>query len=80
MIDAYSVMMSLLFVVIFIAVHITFKNIRQVCLISCKLLTTLYLWSCLWIITHLDSLPIWKTSLTDSAWKLYNITTEKYSL
>lgn len=80
MLDAYTIMMILAFVSIFIVVHIMFKNIRQICFISCKFLTTFYLWSCLWVITHLDSLPMWKTSFKDSVWELYNMTTERYSL
>ena len=80
MLDAYTIMMALAFVCIFIVVHIMFKNIRQICFWSCKIITTLYLWMCLWVITHLDSLPLWKTSFTDSVWELYNMTAEKYSL
>ena len=50
-------MMTLAFISIFIVVHVMVKNIRQICFMSCKLITTLYLWMCLWVITHLDSLP-----------------------
>jgi predicted tellurium resistance membrane protein TerC len=79
-----TLMMALAFVVIFIGVHIAFQNVRQICLMSCKLLTAIYLWGCLWIVLNLDALPVWKLSLTESltesVWTLYNITTEKYSL
>lgn len=80
MLDAYTIMMILAFISIFIVVHVMFKNIRQICFMSCKLITTLYLWMCLWVITHLDSLPMWKISLKDSVWELYNMTAERYSL
>lgn len=80
MIDAYTVMMTLAFVAIFIAVHLAFQNIRQICLVTCKVVTALYMWICLWIVTQLHALPEWKEALSESVWELYNITSEKISL
>jgi len=41
---------------------------------TCKFLTTVYLWSLLWIATQLHRLPEWQANLSDSVWKLVNMT------
>jgi hypothetical protein len=62
------------FIVIFIFVQIVFKNIRQLTLISCKLLTTTYIWGVLWVLLQLHQLPEWQQELSDSVWTLVNMT------
>ena len=62
------------FVVTFIFVHIVFKNIRQLLLIGCKLITTTYIWGVIWIMTQLHRLPEWQQELADSVWTLVNMT------
>jgi len=73
----YDIAMLLAGIVIFIVIHYTFKNIRDVCFWSCKILTTLYLWSLLWIATQLHHMPEWKASFTDSIWTLVNMTSQE---
>lgn len=70
----YEVTMVLVFVAIFCVVHVIFKNIKQICLWSCKLCTTIMLWSFIWIATQLQHLPQWKENLNDSIWTLVNLT------
>ena len=62
------------FIVIFIFVQIVFKNIRQLTLISCKLLTTTYIWGVIWVLLQLHQLPEWQQELSDSVWTLVNMT------
>ena len=62
------------FIVILIFVQIVFKNIRQLTLISCKLLTTTYIWGVLWVLLQLHQLPEWQQELSDSVWTLVNMT------
>lgn len=70
----YNVTMLLTFVAIFCAVHIVFKNIRQICLWSAKLLVTGMLWTFVWVATQLHQLPQWKTDFSESIWRLVNLT------
>ena len=70
----YEVTMVLVFVAIFCVVHLIFKNIKQICLWSCKLCTAIMLWSFIWIATQLQHLPQWKANLSDSIWTLVNLT------
>lgn len=70
----YEVSMMLAFVFIFLTVHIAFKNIRQICLLSCKIITSIYLWFLVWVVTQLEHLPEWKISFSDSVWTLVNMT------
>jgi hypothetical protein len=62
------------FIVIFIFVHIVFKNIRQLLLVGCKLITTTYIWGVVWVMTQLHLLPEWQQELSDSVWTLVNMT------
>jgi|TARA_B110000091_G_scaffold182420_1_gene200420 hypothetical protein len=62
------------FIVIFIIVHIVFKNIRQLVLIGCKLITTTYIWAIVWVLLQLHRLPEWQQELSDSVWTLVNMT------
>ena len=70
----YNLALFLVFVVIFIAVQIVFKNLRQILLWSCKLITTCYIWAVFWILLELQHLPEWQQQLTNSVWKLANMT------
>lgn len=72
--SAYETLMMLAFVFIFLVTHAAFNNIRQVFLWTCKMITTVYVWSLLWIATQLHNLPEWKTALGDSVWTLVNMT------
>jgi len=70
----HEILFALLFVSIFIVVHYIFKNIKDIFMWTCKFLTTVYLWSLLWIATQLHRLPEWQANLSDSVWKLVNMT------
>lgn len=70
----FDILMTLAFIVIFIITHIAFKNIKDICIWSCKLITTMYLWCILWVVTQLHHLPDWKAQFTDSVWTLVNMT------
>ena len=70
----YETAMGLAFIAIFIVTHYIFKNLQDILLSSCKLLTTLYLWSLLWIGTQLHRLPEWQNAFQDSVWKIVNMT------
>jgi|SaaInlV_150m_DNA_4_1039716.scaffolds.fasta_scaffold157193_2 hypothetical protein len=70
----YNLALFLVFVVIFIVVQIVFKNLRQILLWSCKLITTCYIWAVFWILLELRHLPEWQQQLADSVWKLANMT------
>jgi len=70
----FEIAMCLAFVVIFIMTHYIFKNLKDILLWTCKLVTSLYLWSLLWILTQLHRLPEWQTAFTDSVWTLVNMT------
>tara|TARA_B110000091_G_scaffold130897_1_gene140361 strand:+ start:30643 stop:30885 length:243 start_codon:yes stop_codon:yes gene_type:complete len=70
----YNLALLLAFVVIFIGVNVVFKNLRQILLWSCKLVTTCYIWAVLWILMELRHLPEWQQQLFDSVWKLANMT------
>ena len=66
MISLYDVSMTLAFISIFLGVHLIFNNLRQILLWSCKLWTTVMLWSILWVFTKLDQLPEWNAALEES--------------
>ena len=70
----HEITLGLAFIVIFIIVHIIFKNIRDILLWSCKFITATYLWSLIWIATQLHRLPEWQETFTKSAWTLINMT------
>lgn len=70
----YEIMMFLTAVAIFCVVHLIFKNIRDIFLWSCKIITTIFLWSFVWVATQLHHLPDWKTQFTESVWQLVNMT------
>lgn len=70
----FDVVMALAFVAIFCVVHFIFKNIKDIFLWTCKLLTTTVIWSILWIATHMHQLPTWKLDLMDSVFRLVNLT------
>ena len=74
MTNLYDVTMILAFVAIFCVVHVVFKNIRQIFLLTCKCVVTIILWSFLWVATQLHHLPEWKTAFSDSVWRLVNMT------
>lgn len=67
-----EILMFLSFITIFIIVHLLFKNIRQVFLWSCKIITTCYIWGVLWIVTQLHQLPEWKLAFEDSVQDLWS--------
>jgi len=70
----YETAMGLAFIAIFIVTHYIFKNLRDILLWSCKLITTAYLWSLLWIGTQLHRLPEWQNAFHESVWTLVNMT------
>jgi hypothetical protein len=70
----YEIAMTLAFITIFIVTHYVFKNIKDIFFWTCKLLTTVYLWLLLWIVTQLHRLPEWQSAFTDSVWTLVNMT------
>jgi hypothetical protein len=70
----YDITMILLFITIFIITHIVFKNIREISIWSCKLITTCLFWSIIWVATQLHHLPEWKNDFKDSLWQLMNMT------
>ena len=72
--QTYEIMMFLTAVAIFCVVHIIFKNIRDIFIWSCKIITTVFLWSLVWVATQLHHLPDWKTQFTESVWQLVNMT------
>lgn len=75
MTSIHNVALVLTFIVISILVHIASKNIRQILLISCQLLTSVYITGLLWILVQLHRLPEWQNELADSIWTLVNMTT-----
>ncbi len=70
----YNLALFLVFVVIFIGVQVVFKNLRQILLWSCKFITTCYIWAVFWVLLELRHLPEWQQQLSDSVWKLANMT------
>ena len=70
----HSLALVLGFIVIFIVVHIVFQNIRQLLLVSCKLITTTYITAVIWILLQLHRLPEWQQELSESIWTLVNMT------
>ncbi len=71
----FEILMTLAFIAIFITVHLIFKNITDIFIWSCKIITATYLWAILWIITQLHRLPEWQVALSTSVGDLYtNIT------
>jgi len=83
----FEILMTLAFVAIFIVVHLVFKNIHDIFIWSCKIITATYLWAILWIITQLHKLPEWQLALTASMGDLYsnftsftNFTSTSYDL
>lgn len=67
-----SIALALVWVLLFLIIHIAFKNIRQLCIWSCKILTTTYLWLVIWIATQVHRLPEWEISLKDSVANIIN--------
>jgi cytosine/uracil/thiamine/allantoin permease len=65
---------ALLFVIVFVCVHILFKNIHQVFLWTCKIGLTTYVCFCFWIVYQLHRLPEWEEKMMDSFQTLSNIT------
>jgi hypothetical protein len=74
MMTLHNVALVLGFVVIFISVHLLFNNIRQISLVTCKLITTSYIWGVLWVLFQLQHLPEWQHDLSESVWTLVNMT------
>ena len=67
-----SIALILTWFLLFLITHVAFKNMRQLCLISCKIVTTTYLWAVIWIATQIHRLPEWEISLKDSVATLMN--------
>ena len=70
----YNLALLLAFVVIFIVVQVVFKNMRQILLWFCKMITAFYIWAVLWVLVELRHLPEWQQQLFDSVWTLANMT------
>jgi len=66
----------LAFLVIFIAVHVLFQNLRQILLQSCKIVIATYIWAVLWVIVQINQLPEWQNQLRESVSNLVNMTKE----
>jgi|TARA_B110000208_G_scaffold92262_1_gene116094 hypothetical protein len=64
----------LLFIAVFILIHILFQNIHQVFLWTCKIGLTSYVCFCVWIAIQLHRLPEWQEQMYDSIQTLSNIT------
>jgi hypothetical protein len=64
----------LLFVAVFICIHIVFKNIHQVFLWTCKIGLTTYICFCVWVGIQLHRLPEWEEKMMESFQTLSNIT------
>lgn len=67
-----SIALLLTWLLLFMVTHVAFQNIRQICLISCKIITTTYLWLVIWIATQIHRLPEWEISLRDSVANIMN--------
>lgn len=69
----YELTMFLIFIVILIITHYVFKNIKDIMLWSCKLITAAYIWLIIWIATQIHHLPEWQASFSTSAAKLFEL-------
>lgn len=69
----YEIAMGLAFIVIFIFTHYIFKNIKDIFLWTCKIVTAVYLWLLLWILTQLHRLPEWQVNFKDSIYNLVEL-------
>jgi hypothetical protein len=69
-----TIAFALLFVVVFLFVHILFKNIHQVLLWTCKIGITTYICFCFYVGYQLHQLPQWEQQMYDSFQNLANMT------
>ena len=67
-----TIALILTWILLFMLTHIAFKNIKQICLVSCKIMTATYLWMVIWIATQIHRLPEWEISLKDSVQNIMN--------
>jgi len=67
-----TIALALVWVLLFLVIHIAFKNIRQLCVWSCKIITTTYLWFVVWVATQLHHLPEWELSFKESVANIVN--------
>jgi len=67
-----SIALALIWILIFLLTHIAFNNIKQLCLWTCKIVTTTYIWAVIWIITQIHRLPEWEINLQDSIQNVLN--------
>mgnify|MGYP006188971133 CR=1 FL=1 len=67
-----SIALALIWILIFLLTHIAFNNIKQLCLWTCKIVTTTYIWVVIWIITQIHQLPEWEMNLQDSIQNVLN--------
>jgi membrane protein YdbS with pleckstrin-like domain len=69
----YEIAMALAFIVIFIITHYIFKNITEIFLWACKIITATYLWVLLWVLTQLHRLPEWQEAFSSSVYNLVEL-------
>jgi len=67
-----TISLALVWILIFVLIHIAFKNIKQLCILSCKIITTTYLWFVVWVATQLHRLPEWELSFKESVTNIIN--------
>jgi len=69
----YEIAMALAFIVILIITHYVFENISEIFFVACKIITAIYLWVMLWIMTQLHRLPEWQDAFSESVSNLVNL-------
>ena len=69
----YEIAMALAFIVIFIITHYIFKNITEIFLWTCKIITATYLWVLLWVLTQLHRLAEWQEAFSSSVYNLVEL-------
>lgn len=67
-----SIALILTWFLLFMVTHVAAQNMRQICLVTCKIITTTYLWLVIWIVTQLHRLPEWEIALKDSVAHIIN--------
>lgn len=67
-----TIALILTWILLFMLTHIAFKNIKQLCLVACTIITATYLWLVIWIATQIHRLPEWEISLKDSVQNIMN--------
>jgi len=67
-----SIALMLTWFLLFMVTHVAFQNMRQICLVTCKIITATYLWIVIWIATQIHRLPEWEIALKDSVTNIMN--------